>query len=73
MLTTLRQREQREGLVLKMIKVPVAPNHLDDITAEFEKAITPKTRVILISHVIFLTGQIMPVKAICDACQIKRY
>jgi selenocysteine lyase/cysteine desulfurase len=64
MLTTLRQREQREGLILKMIKVPIAPLHLDDITAEFEKAITPKTKVILVSHVINITGQIMPVKAI---------
>ena len=64
MLTTLRQREQREGLVLKMIKVPIAPQHLDDITVEFEKAITPKTKVILISHVINITGQIMPVKSI---------
>src|SRR3990172_13130370 len=61
MLTTLRQREQREGLVLRMIKVPIAPKHLDDITAEFEKAITPKTRVILISHVINITGQVVPV------------
>jgi len=66
MLTTLRQREAREGLVLKMIKVPIAPDHLDDITVEFEKAITPKTRIILISHVINITGQIMPVKSICQ-------
>jgi isopenicillin-N epimerase len=64
MLTSLRQREQREGLVLRMIKVPIAPQHLDDITAEFEKAITPRTKVILVSHVINITGQIMPVKAI---------
>jgi len=66
MLTTLRQREAREGLVLKMIKVTIAPDHLDDITVEFEKAITPKTRIILISHVINITGQIMPVKSICQ-------
>lgn len=66
MLTTLRQREAREGLVLKMIKVPIAPEHLDDIAVEFEKAITPKTRIILISHVINITGQIMPVKSICQ-------
>ena len=66
MLTTLRQREQREGLVLRMIKVPIAPDRLDEITAAFEKAISPKTKVILISHVINLTGQVMPVKAITD-------
>jgi isopenicillin-N epimerase len=71
MLTTLRQREQREGLILRMIKVPIAPSHLDDITTEFEKAITPKTRVILISHVINITGQMMPVKAICTLAKSK--
>jgi len=71
MLTTLRQREAREGLVLKMIKVPIAPDHLDDITVEFEKAITPKTRIILISHVINITGQIMPVKSICQLARSK--
>jgi len=71
MLTTLRQREQREGLILRMIKVPIAPSHLDDITAEFEKAISPKTRVILISHVINLTGQVMPVKSICALAKSK--
>ncbi len=71
MLTTLRQREQREGLVLKMIKVPIAPEHLDDITAEFEKAITPKTKVILISHVINITGQVMPVKSITSLARSK--
>lgn len=71
MLTTLRQREQREGLVLRMIKVPIAPSHLDDITTEFEKAISPKTRVILISHVINITGQMMPVKSICNLAKSK--
>lgn len=71
MLTTLRQREQREGLVLRMIKVPIAPKNLEEITAEFEKAISPKTRVILISHVINLTGQIVPVKSICELARSK--
>jgi selenocysteine lyase/cysteine desulfurase len=71
MLTTLRQREKREGLVLKMIKVPVPPKNPDEITAAFERGITPKTRVILISHVINLTGQITPVKAVCDLARAK--
>jgi len=71
MLTTLRQREIREGLVLKMIKVPIVPKDLDEITEEFEKGITNKTRVILISHVINITGQITPVKAVCELAQSK--
>lgn len=71
MLTTLRQRELREGLVLKMVKVPIAPKRLDDIVESFERGITPKTKVILISHVINITGQILPVKSVCELARAK--
>ncbi len=66
MLTTLRQRERREGLILKMVKIPVPPRDLGEITQAFERAVTGRTKVILISHVVNLTGQITPVKAVCD-------
>lgn len=71
MLTTIRQRELREGLVLKMIKVPTPPEHLDEITEAFEQAITRRTRLILISHVIYLTGQITPVREVCELARSK--
>ncbi|TAK65740.1 MAG: aminotransferase class V-fold PLP-dependent enzyme, partial [Bacteroidetes bacterium] len=71
MLTTLRQRELREGLKLTLIKVPIAPQNLDAITEQFEKNITSKTKVILISHVINITGQITPVKAVCELARSK--
>ena len=66
MLTTLRQREKRENLKLKLIQVPIPPKKLDEITAAFEKGISDRTRLILISHMINITGQITPVKAVCD-------
>jgi selenocysteine lyase/cysteine desulfurase len=66
MLTTLRQREMREGLKLNLIKIPIAPQNVDDIAAAFERAVTPKTKLILISHQINLTGQITPVKKVCE-------
>src|SRR5687767_15063010 len=66
MLTTLRQRELREGLKLKLIKVPIVPDNVDEISAAFERAVTPKTKLILVSHQINLTGQILPVKKVCD-------
>jgi isopenicillin-N epimerase len=66
MLTTLRQREQRENLKLKLIKVPIPPKNLNEIAAAFEQGITDRTRLILISHMINITGQITPVKAVCD-------
>ncbi len=71
MLTTLRQREQREGLHLKLIKVPIPPKDPDEITEAFARGITDRTRVILISHVINITGQITPVKAVCDLARSK--
>ncbi|HMQ05140.1 MAG TPA: aminotransferase class V-fold PLP-dependent enzyme [Pyrinomonadaceae bacterium] len=66
MLTTLRQRELREGLKLKLIKIPIAPNDPDEIAAAYERAITPRTKLLLISHQINLTGQITPIKKVCE-------
>src|SRR5207237_9199587 len=71
MLTTLRQREKREGLKLKLIQIPIPPTNLDELSAAFEKGITNRTRLILICHQINLTGQINPVKAVCDLARAK--
>jgi isopenicillin-N epimerase len=71
MLNTLRQRELREKLSLKLIKVPIAPKDPMAIAEAFEAGITPRTKLVLISHVINLTGQITPVKAVCDLARSK--
>src|SRR5258708_4535353 len=71
MLTTLRQRERREGLKLKLIQIPIPPKNLDEITAAFEKGITNRTRLILMAHQINITGQITPVKAVCELARAR--
>lgn len=71
MLTTLKQRELREGLKLNLIKIPIAPKNTDDIAAAFERAVTPRTKLILVSHQINLTGQINPVKKICQMARAR--
>lgn len=71
MLTALRQRESREGPTLKLVKIPLAPENTDDIVNAIEAAITSKTKVILISHMTYLTGQIMPVRKICDMARAR--
>ena len=71
MLTTLRQREKREGLVLKLVKIPIPPKNLDEIVSAFEKGITNRTRLVLISHQVNITGQITPVKAVCEMARAK--
>src|SRR5437762_1740634 len=65
MLTTWRQRDRRDGIVLKTISFPVPPASLADLLDRFRKAITPRTKVILVCHITNLTGQIFPVKEIC--------
>jgi isopenicillin-N epimerase len=71
MLTTLRQREKREGLKLKLIQIPIPPQKLSEIADAFEKGITDRTRLILIAHQVNITGQITPVKAVCDLARAK--
>src|SRR6266511_1854183 len=60
-----------QNLKLKLIQIPIPPKNLNEITAAFEKGITDRTRVILISHMINITGQITPVKAICDIARAR--
>ncbi len=66
MLNTYRQRELRDGIKLNLIDLPSPVTDAEAVVAAYEAALTPRTRVILCSHVIFATGQIMPVRALCD-------
>jgi selenocysteine lyase/cysteine desulfurase len=61
MITTFKQRERREGIVLKQIQIPTPAEDPAEVVRLFEEAITPKTRMILACHMINLTGQILPV------------
>jgi isopenicillin-N epimerase len=65
MITTWNQRVRRDKIVLKKVSYPTPLMNKNDFIDAIEKGITPKTKVILISHVVYLTGQILPVKEIC--------
>jgi selenocysteine lyase/cysteine desulfurase len=62
MITTFRQRERREGIVLRQIRIPVPAEDPQEVVRRFEEALTPRTRLILACHMINLTGQILPVR-----------
>ena len=55
----------REGIVLKKVKLPVPPESREQILERFEAALTPRTRLISVSHVTCTTGLRLPVKEIC--------
>ena len=64
MLTSWDQRARRDGIVVKRITFPVPPPSGADVVERFRAAITPKTRVIEVTHITNLTGQILPVREI---------
>ncbi|MEN9509795.1 MAG: hypothetical protein RLZZ621_2358 [Gemmatimonadota bacterium] len=66
MITAWQQRERRDGVVLKLVRFPVPPPSMDDLYQRVFAAVTPRTKVIHICHMTYTTGQIFPVKRICD-------
>ena len=57
---------KRRGIVNKIISVPNQPENDEEIVSLYEQQITKKTKLIMVSHMINITGQILPVKKICE-------
>ncbi len=55
---------KRHGLVLRQLPLPVPPREEGELADVFRRALTPRTRVISVSHVTFTTGVVMPVHEI---------
>lgn len=66
MLTSWDQRARREGIVVKQVSFKVPPPSDEYLVDQFKAAVTPKTKVIEVTHITNLTGQIMPVRQLVD-------
>lgn len=66
MIDALEQRQKRDGIVLKKVDVPLIPKSMNELVEIFENGITSKTKLILVSHPVNLTGQLFPIKRICE-------
>ncbi len=64
MIQAWKQRALRDGIVYTQINFQFPIENDDEIVAAFEKAITPKTKILHITHIINWIGQILPVKKI---------
>jgi selenocysteine lyase/cysteine desulfurase len=71
MLDTWDQRVRRDRIVVKKVSFPVPPPSMDDLADRLLSAVTPRTRVLHFCHITNLTGQIFPVRKICDAARAK--
>jgi selenocysteine lyase/cysteine desulfurase len=66
MLRMFNQVERRYGVVRKMVSIPNHPGNDDELVAVYERAITSHTKLLMVSHMINVTGQILPIRKISD-------
>lgn len=68
----IEQRARTEGLVAQMARLPLHPQNDDEVVRCYEAAVTPRTRAIVITHVINHTGQVVPVRAVAEMARRHR-
>jgi selenocysteine lyase/cysteine desulfurase len=71
MIHAWNQRALRDGIVYKQISFDFPIENDDAIVSAFEKAITPKTKLLHVTHIINWVGQILPVQKICAMAERK--
>ncbi len=62
---------KRYGVVNKIVSIPNHPKSDEEIVEMYSNAITSKTKLLMIPHMVNITGQILPVKKICDMAHSK--
>jgi selenocysteine lyase/cysteine desulfurase len=71
MLEMFELQARRFGLVNRLVSLPLDPRTDDEIVALYEAAITAKTRLLMVCHMVNITGQILPVRKIADMARGK--
>jgi selenocysteine lyase/cysteine desulfurase len=64
-------KEKRSGIKIVYVPIGLPPASVDEFVGGFEKAITPKTKVISISHTVYISGLISPLKELCKMAHEK--
>jgi len=66
LISSWKQREKRDGIVLKIVQLPQPPVPLDQFYRLVEQQVTPRTKVIMVCHMTHWTGQMAPIRQISD-------
>jgi len=59
-------RAKRDGFVVKSVAVPVPAPSTDELISSIERAVTPRTKVIAVTHLTSTTGILYPVREISE-------
>lgn len=62
----LEMMQRRGRLRLVRVQLPLHPQNDDEIVTLYQRVITPRTRVIVLTHMLHRTGQILPVAKIAQ-------
>ncbi len=66
MLDMFKLQAKRFGMTNKIVSIPNHPSSDEEIVKIYENAITPKTKLLMVCHMINITGHILPIKKICE-------
>lgn len=66
MLDQFKLMERRWGIVNTRVTVPLDPKSDDEVVQVYANAITPRTKLLMVCHMINITGHVLPVRKICD-------
>ncbi len=58
-------RARRRGFTVRSVTVPAQPNDPDDLIQPFLRALTPRTRVLSLTHASNISGILLPVRELC--------
>ena len=58
--------EKQRGINIIRAEEPALPKSVDELIAAYEKKITSKTRLIVISHVTYVTGLLTPIRELAE-------
>ena len=71
MLDMFKQVAKRHGVVNKIVSIPNHPKSDEEIIELYANAITPNTKLLMVCHMVNITGQILPIKKICEMAHSK--
>ncbi len=66
MINAWKQRELRDGVVVKKINLNLPTDNDDQIVAQYVSQFTNRTKIVHITHIINWNGHILPVRKIAD-------
>jgi selenocysteine lyase/cysteine desulfurase len=71
MLAQFRLMARRYGMANRLVTVPLDPKSDKEVVTVYADAITPRTRLLMVCHMINITGHILPVRKIAGTAHAR--